>query len=166
MILQGKIPQGVSMGHYQCEKCCWWLANVRSTSWPNVLHLSRCLLKPRTLGALLTNKYFCWRNNNCGVPKLFMNSLCQNCLWLWIKGLSYFICGGSHFCSLMICSLRIWLRNEHFPQKKSAHSRNACHVLWTPRIKTSALVIVPFPQLWWVSRTWRDDSPGTHYFKV
>lgn len=78
-ISQGKILQGVSMGHHQCEKCCWWLANMGSTSWPNTPLLPRCLLKPRTLGALLSNEYFCWRND-CRVPQLYMNSLCQSCL--------------------------------------------------------------------------------------
>lgn len=119
MISQGKILQGVSMGHHQCEKCCWWFANVGSASWPNTPLLPRCLRKPRTLGSLLSNEYFCWRND-CRVPQLCMNSLSQSCLWPWVKGLSYFMCFGSpNVCSLLICSLRIWWKKSKLsPGKK------------------------------------------------
>lgn len=114
---QSKILQGVSMGYHQCEKCCWWLANSRSTSWPNVLLLSRCLLKPKTLGALLSNEYFCWRND-CRVLLLCMNSLCQNCLWPWVKGLSCFICLGFHITAWWFAVWEFDEKDENFPLKK------------------------------------------------
>lgn len=84
MILQSKIPQGVSMGYHQCEKCCWSPAKVRIKAQDGQIHLlSRCLLQPRTLGALLPNEYFCLRNES-GFPPLCMSSLYQSCLWPWV----------------------------------------------------------------------------------
>lgn len=126
MISQGKILQGVSMGHHQCEKCCWWLANVRSASQPNTPLLSRCLLKPRTLEALLSNEYFCWRND-WRVPQLCMNSLCQSCWWPWIQvWVTLCTLDFSIFVAWWFAVWEFDERIECFPQKKVHINTNAC----------------------------------------
>lgn len=161
MISQGKILQGVSIGHHQCEKCRWCLANVRSTSWPNAPRLSRCLLKPRTLGALLSNEYFCWRND-CGVPQLCMSSFCQSCLWPWVKPWFAF-CAGD-FSMFTTWWFAVWTsheKNKCFSQKRMHLSTNPCHLCLDSSVKNLCSVVYIISPALVTSAAWRNDSLGT-----
>ena len=132
MILQSKIPQGVSMGHHQCEKCCWSPANVRIKAQDGQIHLlSRCLLQPRTLGALSPNEYFCLRND---------------------LGFPHYVCLP---CARVACDLEFWCTQDfnilqvddlklenlmkerrNTSSRKKYRNTNACHPSMDIRLRT------------------------------
>lgn len=125
--------------------------------------LPRCLFKPRALGAPLSNEYFCWRND-CRAPQLCVSSLCQSCLWPWLKGLSYFTCFGSqHFCSLLICSLKTLWKKWMLSTERRAHKHKCMpSIHGLPGQEPLLWWFIPFPQPGGRSRTWRNDSLWTN----
>lgn len=79
-----------------------------------------------------------------------MYSSCQSCLWPWVKVLSYFMCFGfQYFCSLMICSFRIWQNKWMLsPEKKSVQKHKCMPSIHGLRLRASALVIYIISPAW------------------
>lgn len=79
----------------------------------------------------------------------FLNYVCVPCVRIACDLELLYVLRISTFCSLMICSWRIWWKKwMPSPEKKCRETQVHCHLCMDSQLRTSALVICTFAPAW------------------